>query len=73
MTIDQRIVFERAAGRTYNAIGPDVWGREIPRPAEFVSVILDQMEAHSGLARTDLDAWFSLPFAEQRAIILTAL
>ncbi len=75
LTDEERRAYEDAASDVYNAIGYDMgWTLKTPSKAEFVDVIIDQMDGpHSGLTNAQVDAFRSLSRAEKTRIILKAL
>lgn len=72
LTNEQRLTFERAAYRVYNAVAGDCWGERTPSKAEFFSVVVDLMDGcHATLSASDVDLFRSLSTAEQKRIIFS--
>ena len=54
--------------QTYEEIGPDLWGEEIPGQSEFLDVMLDRV--HSDLTPEESAFWSSLSRVARNAIVL---
>lgn len=62
--------FEHGLARTYDAVAQDCWGGFTPTDDEYVSVILDRLEAHGGLTPDELATFRMLPLATKRQLAL---
>ena len=75
LTDEERVAFEEAASRIYDAICLDMgWTLRLPAQSIFVDVICHQIDGpHSGLTPGQVDRFRALPFGVKRWIVLTAL
>lgn len=62
--------FEQGLQFTYEAIAADCWGSRTPPDDEYVSVVIDQLQAHGRLTPDEFAKFSLLPWATKRYLAL---